>query len=179
MSIPSQNFGRLLSALASDDRPGHSFAQENRLAAIMRDVLANALPPRITMRPLCRCRKHRRSLDSCRASNQGARAVAHAPVPIASSAGASISRGCEMTAVSIHAKPADDSAAGLAARRAIRRGDHLGPTSGLAPGFAQANLAILPRSLAADFARFCALNPKPCPLIGVAALGDWRIPALG
>ena len=84
-----------------------------------------------------------------------------------------------MTAVSIHAKPADDSAAGLAARLAIRRGDHLGPTSGLAPGFAQANLAILPRSLAADFARFCALNPKPCPLIGVAAPGDWRIPALG
>ena len=84
-----------------------------------------------------------------------------------------------MTAVSMHAKLADGATAGLAARLAIRRRDHLGPTSGLAPGFAQANLAILPRSLAADFARFCALNPKPCPLIGVAAPGDWRIPALG
>jgi uncharacterized protein YcsI (UPF0317 family) len=84
-----------------------------------------------------------------------------------------------MTAVSTHAKLADGATAGLAARLAIRRRDHLGPTSGLAPGFAQANLAILPRSLAADFARFCALNPKPCPLIGVAAPGDWRIPALG
>ena len=84
-----------------------------------------------------------------------------------------------MTAVSTHAKLADGATAGLAARLAIRRRDHLGPTSGLAPGFAQANLAILPRALAADFARFCALNPKPCPLIGVAAPGDWRIPALG
>jgi uncharacterized protein YcsI (UPF0317 family) len=37
----------------------------------------------------------------------------------------------------------------------------------------------LPKSLAEDFLRFCQLNPKPCPLIGVAAPGDWRIPALG
>jgi uncharacterized protein YcsI (UPF0317 family) len=84
-----------------------------------------------------------------------------------------------MTAVNMHAKLADEATAGLAARLAIRRRDHVGPTSGLAPGFAQANLAILPQSLAADFARFCALNPKPCPLIGVAAPGDWQIPALG
>jgi len=74
---------------------------------------------------------------------------------------------------------ADDGAAGLIIRLAIRRRDHLGPTAGLAPGFAQANLAILPQPLAAEFARFCAFNPKPCPLIGVAAPGDWRIPVLG
>jgi uncharacterized protein YcsI (UPF0317 family) len=74
---------------------------------------------------------------------------------------------------------ADDGAAGLTVRLAIRRRDHLGPTAGLAPGFAQANLAILPQPLAAEFARFCAFNPKPCPLIGVAAPGDWRIPVLG
>jgi uncharacterized protein YcsI (UPF0317 family) len=84
-----------------------------------------------------------------------------------------------MTAVSMDQKLADEATAGLAARLAIRRGHHLAPTSGLAPGFAQANLAILPQSLAKDFARFCALNPKPCPLIGVAVPGDWRIPALG
>jgi uncharacterized protein YcsI (UPF0317 family) len=42
----------------------------------------------------------------------------------------------------------------------------------------QANLAILPQALAEDFLRFCQLNPKPCPLIGVAARGDWRLPAL-
>src|SRR5246127_1317765 len=76
----------------------------------------------------------------------------------------------------------DDTASagsGLAARLSIRDGRHRGPTSGLAPGFVQGNLAILPKDLAADFLRFCQLNPKPCPLIGVAAPGDWRVPALG
>ena len=68
---------------------------------------------------------------------------------------------------------------GLAARLAIRADLHRGPTSGLAPGFVQGNLAILPQALAADFLRFCQLNPKPCPLIGMAAPGDGRVPALG
>ncbi len=72
---------------------------------------------------------------------------------------------------------ADDD--GLAARRNIRSGLHRGPTAGLAPGFVQGNLAILPRALAADFQRFCRLNPKPCPLIGLSAPGDWRVPELG
>ena len=67
---------------------------------------------------------------------------------------------------------------GLAARLLIRRDAHSGPTSGLAPGFVQANLAILPQDLAGDFLRFCQLNPKPCPLIGVSAPGDWRVPVL-
>ena len=67
---------------------------------------------------------------------------------------------------------------GVAARHAIRRNARAGPTSGLAPGFVQANLAILPRALAEDFLRFCQLNPKPCPLVGVGAPGDWRLPAL-
>jgi uncharacterized protein YcsI (UPF0317 family) len=68
---------------------------------------------------------------------------------------------------------------GLSARLAIRRNQHEGPTSGLAPGFVQANLAILPKAIAGDFLHFCQLNPKPCPLIGVSAPGDPRIPALG
>jgi uncharacterized protein YcsI (UPF0317 family) len=67
---------------------------------------------------------------------------------------------------------------GHAARLAVRRGDHRGPTSGLAPGFVQANLAILPQSDAADFLRFCERNPKPCPLLAVSAPGDWRMPSL-
>jgi uncharacterized protein YcsI (UPF0317 family) len=67
---------------------------------------------------------------------------------------------------------------GVAARQAIRRGEHSGPTSSLAPGYVQANLAILPRHLAEDFLRFCQLNPKPCPLVGVSAAGDWRLPSL-
>src|SRR5215472_4620414 len=68
---------------------------------------------------------------------------------------------------------------GRAARLAIRRNQHAGPTSGLAPGFVQANLAILPQALAQEFLQFCRLNPKPCPLIGVSAPGDPRVPALG
>ncbi len=68
---------------------------------------------------------------------------------------------------------------GLAVRLAIRADGHRGPTSGLAPGFVQGNLAILPQKLAADFLRFCQLNPKSCPLIGMSAPGDWRVPELG
>jgi uncharacterized protein YcsI (UPF0317 family) len=68
---------------------------------------------------------------------------------------------------------------GLSAREAIRRKAYTGPTSGMAPGFVQANLAILPQKLAADFLQFCQRNPKPCPLIGVSAPGDPRIPGLG
>ena len=67
---------------------------------------------------------------------------------------------------------------GLSARLAIRADRHRGPTAGLAPGFVQGNLAILPQALAAEFLRFCQLNPKSCPLIGMSAPGDWRVPAL-
>src|SRR5271163_1894262 len=68
---------------------------------------------------------------------------------------------------------------GLAARLAIRRKNFTSSTSGVAPGFVQANLAILPNGLAQDFMQFCQRNPKPCPLIGVSAPGDPGIPALG
>jgi uncharacterized protein YcsI (UPF0317 family) len=71
------------------------------------------------------------------------------------------------------------SSGGLAARLAVREGRHRGATAGLAPGYVQGNLAILPQALAADFLRFCQLNPKPCPLIGTSAPGDWRVPELG
>ncbi|MBL8385502.1 MAG: putative hydro-lyase [Burkholderiales bacterium] len=67
----------------------------------------------------------------------------------------------------------------LEARLAIRRGAYTGPTPGLAPGHVQGNLAVLPASFAPDFLRYCQLNPKPCPLIGMTEPGDWRIPALG
>ena len=49
---------------------------------------------------------------------------------------------------------------GRAARLAVRRNAHSGPTSRLAPGFVQANLAILPHALAEDFLQFCRRNPK-------------------
>ena len=60
----------------------------------------------------------------------------------------------------------------------IRRGEWNGQTGGLAPGYVQGNLAILPAALAGDFLRFCQLNPKPCPLLAASAPGDWRLPAL-
>jgi uncharacterized protein YcsI (UPF0317 family) len=78
----------------------------------------------------------------------------------------------------IAAKPARADAA-RAARLAARAGELTGPTAGLAPGSMQGNLAVLPSEHAADFLRFCHLNPKPCPLIGVSAPGDPGIPALG
>lgn len=57
-------------------------------------------------------------------------------------------------------------------RARIRTGEHTGPTSGLAPGFAQANLVILPADAALDFLRFCLRNPKPCPLLEVTDTGS-------
>ncbi len=65
-----------------------------------------------------------------------------------------------------------------AARLAYRSGK-VGVTAGVAPGFVQGNLAILPEKLASAFHRFCQLNPKPCPIIGMSEAGDPRIPALG
>jgi len=66
----------------------------------------------------------------------------------------------------------------LDARLAYRAG-RVDVTAGVAPGYVQGNLAILPESLAASFHRFCQLNPKPCPIIGMSEVGDPRIPALG
>jgi uncharacterized protein YcsI (UPF0317 family) len=62
----------------------------------------------------------------------------------------------------------------IAAWACIRSGDHIGPTSGLAPGFAQANLVVLPADHALDFVRFCVRNPKPCPLLEVTDTGSPR-----
>ncbi len=58
------------------------------------------------------------------------------------------------------------------ARAAIRAGRHTGPTSGLATGFAQANLVVLPHDHALDFLRFCVRNPQPCPLLEVTDTGS-------
>lgn len=67
----------------------------------------------------------------------------------------------------------------VAVRHAVRRGAITGQTAGLARGHVQGNLAILPKALAADFLRFCTLNPKPCPVIGLSEPGNPAIPALG
>lgn len=56
-------------------------------------------------------------------------------------------------------------------RELVRSGEWRGVTSGIAPGYVQANLAILPRELAFDFLLFCQRNPKPCPLLEVIEAG--------
>ena len=72
----------------------------------------------------------------------------------------------------VHAEPS-------ALRAAIRAGKFDAHTSGQCPGYAQANLAVLPKDYAADFLRFCQLNPKPCPILGISEPGNPCIPALG
>lgn len=57
-------------------------------------------------------------------------------------------------------------------RQVIRDGEWRRPTSGLAPGYTQANLVVLPRDLAYDFLLFCQRNPQPCPLLEVLDPGD-------
>jgi uncharacterized protein YcsI (UPF0317 family) len=57
-------------------------------------------------------------------------------------------------------------------RRLARSGELTGPTPGLAPGFVQANLVVVPRDLAFDFLLFCQRNPKPCPLLAVTEPGS-------
>ena len=84
-----------------------------------------------------------------------------------------------MTVTPLRRDEAPAPGSGREARLAVRAGLHRGPTAGLAPGYVQGNLAILPERLAADFLRFCQRNPKPCPLIGTSAPGDWRVPELG
>ncbi|MEA3130482.1 MAG: hypothetical protein QOF46_2277 [Paraburkholderia sp.] len=64
-------------------------------------------------------------------------------------------------------------------RQQIRSRRLSGPTAGYCGDYAQANLAILPRQYADDFLRFCTLNPKACPLLGIGEPGAWRIPSLG
>jgi uncharacterized protein YcsI (UPF0317 family) len=69
--------------------------------------------------------------------------------------------------------------AGVRERRRIRDGDFSGTTAGLAPGNVQANLVILPKTLAHDFLRFTQANSKPCPVLAVSDPGDPRLPGLG
>src|SRR5947208_9137540 len=61
---------------------------------------------------------------------------------------------------------------GAEVRRAAARGELTGPTPGLAMGFVQANLVVVPRDLAFDFLLFCQRNPRPCPLLDVCEPGD-------
>jgi len=59
-----------------------------------------------------------------------------------------------------------------AVRAACRAGTWKAPTAGLAPSYAQANLAVLPQDWAYDFLLFCQRNSKPCPLLDVTEPGS-------
>jgi uncharacterized protein YcsI (UPF0317 family) len=72
----------------------------------------------------------------------------------------------------LHAKVKD-------ARQRIRRGEWTTHTSGLADGYVQGNVVILPEAQANDFLRYCQRNPKPCPVLAVGEPGQAKLPALG
>lgn len=68
----------------------------------------------------------------------------------------------------VHAKPWE-------VRQKIRNGEITGQTSGMCAGYAQANLAILPKALAYDFLLFSQRNPKPCPILEVSDVGSRQL----
>ena len=60
-------------------------------------------------------------------------------------------------------------------RLSCREGVFDGPTFECAPEYLQANLVILPATLADEFDTFCRVNPKPCPLLEVAKPGCYEL----
>jgi len=59
-----------------------------------------------------------------------------------------------------------------AVRQLIREEKITGQTSGMCAGFAQANLAIVPKEYAYDFLLFTQRNPRPCPVLEVSDVGS-------
>ncbi|THF48256.1 putative hydro-lyase [Allorhizobium terrae] len=57
------------------------------------------------------------------------------------------------------------------ARESYRAGK-IEPTSGIAPGFTQANMIVLPRDWAFDFLLYAQRNPKACPVLDVSDPGS-------
>lgn len=60
-------------------------------------------------------------------------------------------------------------------RQLIREGVITGPTAGMCAGYAQANLAIMPKDLAYDFLLFTQRNPKSCPILEVSDVGSRKL----
>ncbi|MFY0545398.1 putative hydro-lyase [Brevibacillus sp. H7] len=63
------------------------------------------------------------------------------------------------------------------ARQLMRDNRWQKPTSGMANGYTQANLVVLPQELAFEFLLFCQRNPKPCPVLDVTEPGS-PVPSL-
>ena len=57
-------------------------------------------------------------------------------------------------------------------RQLIRKGEIDAQTSGMCNGYAQANMAVLPKDLAFDFLLFTQRNKKPCPVLDVTEVGS-------
>ncbi|EHJ07475.1 putative hydro-lyase [Staphylococcus simiae] len=64
-------------------------------------------------------------------------------------------------------------------RHMISNKEITGHTSGLAKDYIQANVVILPSKYAYDFLKFCFRNPKTCPLLDVAEVGEVTFPTYG
>jgi uncharacterized protein YcsI (UPF0317 family) len=58
-------------------------------------------------------------------------------------------------------------------RALCRSGAFRGATAGVAPGYVQANLMIVPGDYAFEFLLFCQRNPKQCPLVEVLEPGQF------
>jgi uncharacterized protein YcsI (UPF0317 family) len=58
-------------------------------------------------------------------------------------------------------------------RQAIRSGQFTSTTSSQCPQYIQANMVILPKSIAEKFSEFCRLNPRPCPLLEELPAGSY------
>jgi len=57
-------------------------------------------------------------------------------------------------------------------RGLVREGKWTDGTEMVCRGYAQANLAIVPKEIALEFFTFCFRNPRPCPLMDVTDPGD-------
>jgi uncharacterized protein YcsI (UPF0317 family) len=64
-------------------------------------------------------------------------------------------------------------------RQAVQAGRLSGPTAGLAAGYQQANIVILPQDAAGAFLDFVRANPRACPLLAVGEPGRPDLPTLG
>ncbi len=57
-------------------------------------------------------------------------------------------------------------------RAMVRRGEWTEPDTEFCRGYAQANMAIVPKDVAFDFFLFCYRNPRPCAVIDITEVGD-------
>lgn len=57
------------------------------------------------------------------------------------------------------------------ARRMIRANDYPNPTVGVAPGYVQCSLVMLPKPYADEFEEFCEANSEACPVVARTAPG--------